>query len=146
MIRSILAIFAGLVTLTIVSFAIEAAADPLLMHLFPAALPNATALAASFPARLFMLVYSTFSIAVGGYVTAWIARRSQLTHAAIMGVIEVAFTLYVMIAAPFPEAHQAPRWWWIAGSILEIPAACLGAAFRARQPRPRTPRSASALP
>ena len=133
MIRSILAVVAGLVALTIVSFAIEAAADPLLMHLFPGALPDATALAGNFPARLFMLAYTTFSIVVGGYVTAWIARRSQLTHAAIMGAIEVAFTLYVMIAAPFSEAHHAPRWSWIAGMILMIPAACLGAAIRAKQ-------------
>ena len=139
MIRSILAVVAGLIVLTIVSFAIEAAADPLLMHLFPGALPDAAALAGNFPARLFMLAYTTFSIVVGGYVTAWIARRSQLTHAAIMGAIEVAFTLYVMIAAPFSEARNAPRWGWIAGMILMVPAACLGAAIRAKQAPPGTP-------
>ena len=139
MIRSILAVVAGLVVLTIVSFAVEAAADPLLMHLFPGALPDAAALAGNFPARLFMLAYTTFSIVVGGYVTAWIARRSQLTHAAIMGAIEVAFTLYVMIAAPFSEARNAPRWGWIAGMILMVPAACLGAAIRAKQAPPGTP-------
>ena len=133
MIRSILAVITGLVVLTIVSFAIEAAADPLLMHLFPQALPDAAALAGNLPARLFMLVYTTFSIVVGGYATAWIARRSRLTHAAIMAVIEVAFTLYVMIAAPFQEAHPAPRWVWITGVILMIPAACLGAAIQAKQ-------------
>ena len=136
MIRSILAVLAGLVALTIVSFAIEAAADPLLMRLFPAALPDAAALAQNLAARLFMLAYTTFAIAVGGYVTAWIARRSLLTHAAIMGAIEVAFMLYVMIAAPIQEAHPAPRWAWIAGAILMIPAACLGAAIRARQAPP----------
>ena len=133
MIRSILAVVAGLVALTIVSFAIEAAADPLLMRLFPGALPDAAALGANIPARLFMLTYTTFAIAVGGYVTAWIARRSRLTHAAMMGAIEVAFTLYVMIAMPFVEAHPAPRWVGITGIILIIPAACLGAALRARR-------------
>jgi hypothetical protein len=132
-IRGTLAVLAGLVVLTIVSFAIEAAADPLLVHLFPGVLPDAAALATNFPARLFMLAYTTFSIAAGGYVTAWIARRAQLIHAAIMGAIEVAFTLYVMIAAPFAEAHEAPRWGWITGMILMIPAACLGAAIRAKQ-------------
>ena len=133
MIRSILAVLAGLVVLTMVSFAIEAVADPLLMHLFPAALPNAAALASNLPARLFMLLYTAASIAAGGYVTAWIARRSQLIHAAIMGAIELAFTLYVMIAAPIPEANPAPRWAWIAGMILIIPAAYLGAAARVKQ-------------
>jgi len=132
MIRSILAVFVGLVVLTIVSFAIEAAADPLLMHLFPHALPDAAALAGSVAARLFMVAYTTFGILVGGYVTAWIARRRRLTHAAIMGTIEVAFTLYVMIAAPFQEAYPAPRWIWILGAILMVPAACAGAAIQAK--------------
>ena len=58
MIRSILAVVAGIVVLTIVSFAIEAVADPLLMRMFPAALPDAAALSANFPARLFMLAYT----------------------------------------------------------------------------------------
>jgi hypothetical protein len=145
MIRSILAVVAGLFALTIVSFGIEAAADPLLMRLFPSALPDAAALAGNLPARLFMLVYTTFSIMVGGYLTAWIARRSQLAHAAIMGAIEVSFTLYVMIAAPFPEVHNAPRWSWIAGIILMIPAACLGGAIRAKQARPKNGESIAPL-
>jgi hypothetical protein len=132
MIRSILAVVAGLLALTIISFAIEAAADPLLLHLFPAALPDSAALVMSLPARLFMVAYTTFAIMVGGYVTAWIARRSRLTLAAIMGAIEVAFTLYVMMAAPFHEAHPAPRWVFITGIILMIPAACLGAAIKRR--------------
>ena len=133
MIRSILAILAGLVALTIVSFAIEIAADPLLMHLFPRALPDAAALAGNLPARLFMVAYTTFAIGVGGYVTAWVTRRSRLTLAAIMGAIEVAFTLYIMIIGPFHEAHSAPQLVWITGLVLMIPAACLGAAIRDKQ-------------
>lgn len=138
MIRSILAVLAGLIVLTIVAFGIEAVADPLLMHLFPAALPDATALTRNFPARLFMLAYTTLAIAAGGYVTAWIARRAPILHAAIMGVIEVAFTLYVMIAAPFPEVRQAPRWGFIVGMILMVPAAALGGAVRTKQSSPVT--------
>jgi hypothetical protein len=130
-IRSILAVVAGIFVLTVVSFAIEAAADPLLTRMFPGTFPDAAALAGSIPARLFMVAYTTFAIAAAGYVTAWIARRSQIKHAAIMGAIQVALTLYVMIAAPFPEAHSAPRWFWILGVILTIPAACLGAMIRA---------------
>lgn len=135
MLRSILGVFVGLVVLTVVSFAIDAAADPLMMHMFPRTLPDAAALAGSVPARLFMVAYTTFAIAVGGYVTAWIAGRSPVLHGAILGAIEVAFTLYVMIAAPFQEANPAPRWVWIPGVIVMIPAACLGAAIRARQRR-----------
>jgi hypothetical protein len=133
MIHSVLAVLAGLVALTIVSFGIEAVADPLLMHLFPAAIPDPAALARSIPARLFMLAYTMFAIFAGGYVTAWIAARSKIWHAAVMGIIEVAFTLYVMIAAPFPEIHASPRWGFIVSMILTIPAAALGGALRARQ-------------
>ena len=139
MIRSILAVLAGLVALTIVSFGIEIAADPLLMRLFPRALPDAAALAGNLPARLFMVAYTTFAIGVGGYITAWIARRSRLTLAAIMGAIEVAFTLYVMIAGPFHEAHPASQLVWITGLVLMIPAACFGAAIRDKQAPPRNP-------
>lgn len=131
--RSILAILAGLVVLTVVSFGIEAVADPLLMHLFPRALPDAAALSANVPARLFMTAYTLLAIAIGGYVTAWIAQRAEIAHGAVMGAIEAAFTLYVMIARPFPEAHQAPRWGWILGLVLMIPAACLGAAMRTKR-------------
>ena len=138
MIRSILAVLAGLLALTIVSFAIEAAADPILLHLFPQALPDTAALGGNLPARLLMVAYTTFAIGVGGYVTAWTARRSQLTLAAIMGAIEVALTLYVMIAGPFHEPHPAPPAIWITGLILMIPAACLGAILRARQEKPHT--------
>ncbi len=137
-IRSILAVLAGIVVLTIVSFGIEAVAGPLLMRLFPTALPDAAALSANFAARLFMLAYTLFSIAVAGYFTAWIASHAKVLHAAIMGAIEVALTVYVMVAAPFPEVHPAPRWWWIAGLILMIPAAALGGAIRAKQSAPRT--------
>jgi hypothetical protein len=133
MIRSILAVIAGLIVLTIVSFAVEFAADPLLMHIFPRTFPNAAALSANVSARLFMTAYTLLAIAIGGYATAWIARRAPIAHAAAMGAIEVALTLYVMIAAPFREAHQGPLWGWILGMVLMVPAACLGAAVRTRR-------------
>ena len=59
MIRSVLAILAGIVTLTITSFAIEAAADPLMMRLFPHALPNRAAISHSLPATIFLLAYTS---------------------------------------------------------------------------------------
>jgi hypothetical protein len=56
-----------------------------------------------------------------------------------MGAIEVAFTLHVMIAGPFHEAHSAPQLVWITGLVLMIPAACLGAAIRDKQAPSRIP-------
>ncbi len=133
MVRSILAVLSGFVALAIVSFAIEAAVDPLLMHLFPRALPNVAALSASVPARLWILSYTTFAVAAGGYVTAWLAPRFPVAHAAIMAAIEAAFTLFLIVVAPFTQPHPALRWNWIVGVILMIPAACLGAWVEARR-------------
>jgi hypothetical protein len=50
--RSILAILAGLVVIVVTSFGIQAA-NPLLMRMFPAALPDETAMSHNLPAWLF---------------------------------------------------------------------------------------------
>jgi hypothetical protein len=129
MFRSFLAILSGIVALTVASFAIEAVADPLMMRLFPRALPDAAALSRSIPAHLVMFTYTALSVAFGGYFTAWIARRAAVWHAVIMGAVEVGLTVWAMLAL----AHQAPLWSWIAGMIFTVPAAWLGGAFRAWQ-------------
>lgn len=54
----LLAVLAGIVVLTVASFAIEAAADPLLLRLFPQSLPNLAALKFSLHANLFGFVYT----------------------------------------------------------------------------------------
>lgn len=132
MFRSLLAILAGLLVLTVASFAIEALADPLLLHLFPRALSDAAALRISVPAHLVMFTYTAASVALGGYVTAWIAARAKIWHAVIMGAIEVLLTLWAMHAMP----HQAPWWSWVAGMIFTIPAAWLGGVLQARRAEP----------
>jgi hypothetical protein len=85
MVRSVIAILAGIVVLTIMSFAIEAAANPLVLRVFPDALQSGAPLVHALPARLFMLAYTMLSVAAGGYVTAWVARRAKVWHAVIMG-------------------------------------------------------------
>jgi hypothetical protein len=128
MMRSVLAMMVGIVILTITSFAIEAVADPLLLRMFPATLPNRAALAHNLPATLFQLAYTALCIAAGGYVTAWLARRAQVRHAVILGAIELALTVWAMVSFP----GEAPRRNWIVGMILIVPAAWLGAKVRAR--------------
>jgi hypothetical protein len=128
MLRSALAVFAGIVVLTITSFAMEAIADPLLTSLFPQSLPNHAAINRSLLASLFSLTCTLLCIAAGGYVTAWLARRSPVRHAIIMGAIEVAFTVWAMIS--FPE--QAPLRNWILTMIATVPAAWCGGAIRAK--------------
>ena len=129
MIRSVLAVLAGIVVLTIASFAIEEVANPLTLRVFPDALSNGAPLSHTLPARLFMMAYTMLSVAAGGYVTAWIARRSQVWHAIIMGAIQVALTVWAMFKLP----HQAPLWAWITGMVLIVPASWLGGVIRAKQ-------------
>lgn len=131
--RSVGAIVAGILVLTALSFAIEAVADPLMMHLFPRALPDANALKQSFPAHLVMFGYTFLCVMAGGYVTAWISRLAPVRDAVIMGAIEVLLTALAMRAFP----HQAPLYSWIVGMVFCIPAAWLGGVLRVRTAKPK---------
>jgi len=129
MIRSVLAVLAGILTLTAVSFGIEAVADPLLMRLFPESLPTRAAFSHSLPVTLFGFAYGAGSIALGGYVTAWLARRAPLKHAAIMGVVQCALTVWAMAAM----WNHAPAANWIGALVMAFPAALLGGWLFARR-------------
>jgi hypothetical protein len=138
MVRSALAILAGIVVLTVASFAIEAAVDPLLLHMFPRVLPNREAMSQNLAATLLQWTYTALSIAAGGYVTARLARRREVLHAVIMGGIEVGFTVWAMVALP----NEAPLRNWIVGMALIVPAAWCGGevarqlARKIKQPEP----------
>lgn len=131
MIRSVLAVLAGIAVLTVTSFAIEAAADPFMMRMFPAALPNRTAISHNLPASLFLFAYTALCVAAGGYVTAWVARRFPVRHAVAMGVVQVALTVWAMISLP----NEAPLRNWIVALVLTVPAASCGGLLRAKQIR-----------
>jgi hypothetical protein len=113
MLRSTLAVLAGIAVLTVTSFAIEAVAGRFL--------PFAGQ-------RVFTMLYTLLCIAAGGFVTAWIARRSPVRHAAIMGAIEAVMT----VGAMFAMRGGDPLWIWILSIALIVPAAALGGAARAR--------------
>jgi len=129
MIRSVLAVLAGIATLTVTSFAIEAAADPLMTRMFPHSLPNRAAISYNVWAALFMFAYTGLCVAAGGYVTAWIARRSPVLHAVVMGAVEVALTVWAMKSLP----NEAPLRNWIVAMVLTVPTAWLGGLLRAKQ-------------
>jgi hypothetical protein len=131
MLRSALAVLAGIAVLTATSFAIEAAADPLLLRMFPDALPNRAALSHNLQAALFLFAYSALCVAAGGYVTAWLARRYPVRHAAIMGAVQVALTAWAM----FSIREVAPLRNWIVSMLLTVPAAWSGGMLRARKVR-----------
>lgn len=124
MIRSILAVLAGVAALTISSFTIEAIINPLIRWAFSDASANDEP-----AARILMIVYTTICVAIGGYVTAWVARRSEALHALIMGVIQLMMTAAALFALP----GKAPLWFWLTGMALIAPAAWFGGALRARE-------------
>ncbi len=130
MIRSVLAVLAGIAALTVTSFAIEAAANALMMRMFPHALPNRAAISQSLPASLFLFGYTALCVACGGYVTAWIVKRSPVRHALIMGVLQVALTVWAMLCL-LPK--EEPLGTWLAAILLTVPCAWVGGRLRSNQ-------------
>ena len=114
MLRSVAAVIAGIATLTVTSFAIEAVTRP----------QQETA-----ASTLFMFTYSVLCVAAGGYVTAWAARHAKVRHALIMGGTQTALVIPAMMS--FPD--EAPLWRWLLGMAVIIPAAWCGAKIRDKQ-------------
>ena len=123
MIRSMLSVLAGIAVLTVASFAIEAVLNPLLLRVFPEALPGPEALLSNPWVRTLMFAYGLMCVAAGGYVAARVARRLPVQHAAAMGIIQSGLTIMAMLS---PVANHASRWVWIITAILTIPAALVG--------------------
>ena len=106
MVRSVLSVLAGIAVLTLVSFAMEAALDPLLLRAFPEALPGPEALSSNPWLRAVTFAYGLMCVAVGGYVAARVARRLPIRHAAAMGIIQAGLTVMAMLS---PVANHASR-------------------------------------
>jgi hypothetical protein len=123
MLRGVLSVVAGIAVLTAASFAIEAAVNPLLLRVFPQALPGPAALSSNHWVRTLTFAYGFACVAAGGYVTARIARRRPIKHAASMGIVQAGLTIVAMLS---PEANHASRFQWIATAILSMPAALAG--------------------
>jgi hypothetical protein len=123
MFRSVLSVLAGIVVLTAASFAIEAVANPLLLRMFPHALPSPAVLSSNPWVRTFTFAYGFACVAAGGYVAARIARRFPIRHAAAMGILQAGLTVAAMFS---PEGNHASRMQWIMIALLSIPAALAG--------------------
>jgi hypothetical protein len=143
MLRSVMSVLAGIVVLTASSFAIEAAVNPLLLRLFPQALPGPEALSMNPWVRTFTFAYGLACVAIGGYITARIARRLPIRHAAAMGIVQTGLTIAAMLS---PEANHASPLQWITICILSVPAALAGGAlYRRGKPDEGTGRSSDTL-
>ena len=123
MLRSVLSVLAGIAALTAASFAIEAAVDPLLLWLFPKALPSPRALSSNQWVRALTFSYGFICVAAGGYTAARIAGRRPMAHAAATGIVQAGLTILAMFS---PVANHASRLQWITTAALSIPAALAG--------------------
>jgi hypothetical protein len=76
------------------------------------------------------VIYNTAAAAVAGYLTAWIAGRSPLIHAAVVALLQ---TLAFLYAFTVPELRSTgPAWMWMT-LIVATPVAILaGAVIRPR--------------
>lgn len=84
MIRSVWSVLVGIVVLTVASFAIEAAPNPLLHWEFPKALPSPQELASNPRVKTLTFAYGSVYVAAGRYIAARIAGRRPVTNASVM--------------------------------------------------------------
>ena len=124
--RSIAAVLAGFVTLSVALNSVRSIGTAVLMRMHPDLPATTTIVNYSMGSRIFWLVWGTLAMAAGGFVTARVASTSHVTHAVVMGAIQAAVTLSVMLSAPTGE----PTWFWLTGIVLMIPAAWLGGVLR----------------
>lgn len=126
MIRSILAIIVG----SVVWMATALGTDVLLRSLAPAWFGE-NGKVESVPVLLFMMFYSLLFSVLGGYVTALIAKRQELKHAFILGLLQFAMGL----VATVQFYDTAPLWYHVLFLTLLIPANVFGGQLRVAQKR-----------
>lgn len=131
MMRSILAVLAGLVVAGVVMMLLEAAGhqvfppppgmDPADPESVKSAMPNISA-----GALWAVLIAWALGTLAGGWVAARIAVRSHLLHALIVGGIMLIGGVVNMAMIPHPI------WFWIVGVIIFLPSAYAGARLAGR--------------
>jgi hypothetical protein len=114
-VRSAAAVIGGLIVLILLSFLIERTVGTALMQALGLG-KEAVAV------RLFVVSQTLLCMVAAGYVCARVSRRAGTKHAVVMGCIQLALTLYVMVALP----GYGPIWISLVGVVLLVPAAWLG--------------------
>ena len=74
-------------------------------------------------AALIVLIYGTFSVLLGGYVTGLIARHHYVLNGLILGCLG----LVMSIVWDIKFWHEAPAWFHIIGLLLVVPVSIWGA-------------------
>lgn len=130
--RSILAVFAGLVVAGLLIAIIEAVGhtiyplpegiDPSNREAVAEIMPNAPA-----GALIFVLIAWDIGNLCGSWVAARLAGRNPMMHAIIVGVILFAGAVYTMLVIPHPV------WFWVAAFLITLAATFMGGKLGGRK-------------
>jgi Na+/proline symporter len=126
MVRSVIAVVVGYMVLATATMAKFAA----MQALFPGALPAPGE--DVFPSTFWLVTILLSDVAlmiVAGYVTAAVAKRTEVVHAAALGGVMVVLGLVLM----FVNWLQEPLWYQITLVAIAIPAAVTGGSLRSHQ-------------
>lgn len=121
MVRSVLAIVAGLAVFTLLLVGASAVGGQL-----AGGAPEW--MSRGVTRQIVWLAWNIVSMMGAGYVAAAVARRAPVVHAVVMGGIQAIFTLAAMMTV---TDTATPHWLWIGGIVSTMPAAWLGARLRA---------------
>jgi hypothetical protein len=77
--------------------------------------------------QLAWLLWNVVSMIAAGYVVACIAPKAASAHVAVMGAVQMVFTLVAMFTA---GDTVTPLWLWLGGIVTNVPAAWAGARLR----------------
>ena len=127
--RSVAAVLAGFITLSVAIYAMQGAGTAILRQMNPDLPATASIVNHSLGTRVFWLIWETTSMMAAGYVTARIAASSHVVHATVMGAIQAVVTLWAM----FSVGSGEPMWFWLTGIAMMIPAAWLGGWLRVKR-------------
>jgi hypothetical protein len=130
-VRSVAAVLAGFITLSVSLYAMQGAGTALLRQMHPDLPATASIVNHSTGTRVFWLIWETLSMAGAGYVTARLAASRQVAHATVMGAIQAIVTLWAM----FSVRGDEPLWFWLTGIVTMVPAAWLGGRLRSASSR-----------
>ncbi len=78
---------------------------------------------------LLIIGYSLVFSLLAGWLTAWVAGRTEVKHAVVLGLIQVAFGLLVTVQL----YATAPLWYHVVFVALLLPGNVLGARLRLAQ-------------
>jgi hypothetical protein len=122
-VRSVLAVFAGLVVVVVISEGLDFVLRSL--GIFP---PFDQVAAFTTPMFAAALVYRTLAGVVGGYIAAALAPANPIAHALVLGAIGLGLSTLGAVMM----WGVGPAWYPITLAVLALPSAWLGGRFYQR--------------